>query len=68
MSASNLAWIVTTFALAGVPATDSLMTAAADRLAGMQAEDGHWPSEDVPERDGHVTLEALRALRLCGRW
>ena len=68
MPAGNLAWIVTTFALAGVPATDSLMTAAADRLAGMQAEDGRWPSEDGPERDGHVTLEALRALRLCGRW
>lgn len=68
MPASNLAWIVTTFALAGVPATDSLMTAAADRLAGMQAADGRWQSEDGPARDGHVTLEALRALRLCGRW
>ncbi len=68
MPASNLAWIVTTFALAGVPATDSLITAAADRLAEMQAEDGRWPSEDGPARDGHVTLEALRALRLCGKW
>lgn len=68
MPAGNLAWIVTTFALAGVPATDSLMTAAADQLAGMQAADGRWPSEDGPARDGHVTLEALRALRLCGRW
>jgi hypothetical protein len=68
MPASNLAWIITTFALAGVPATDKLMGEAARRLAGMQAEDGRWPSEDGPERDGHVTLEALRALRICGRW
>jgi hypothetical protein len=68
LPAGNLAWIVTTFALAGVPATDSLMVEAARRLAGMQAEDGRWPSEDGPERDEHVTLEALRALRLCGQW
>jgi hypothetical protein len=68
MPASNLAWIVTTFALAGVPATDSLMMEAARRLARMQAEDGRWPSEDGPERDVHVTLETLRALRVCGRW
>jgi hypothetical protein len=65
---SNLAWIVTTFGLAGVPATDALMTAAAGRLAAAQAEDGRWPSEDGPDHDVHSTLEALRALRLCGRW
>jgi hypothetical protein len=68
MPASQLAWIITTFALAGVPATDHLMTAAAGRLVGMQAEDGRWASEDGPEHDGHTTLEALRALRLCGKW
>jgi hypothetical protein len=68
MPAGNLAWMITTFALAGVPATDNLLTAAADRLGGMQAEDGRWASEDGPARDGHVTLEALRALRVCGRW
>jgi hypothetical protein len=65
---SNLAWIVTTFALAGVPATDALLVAAAERLAAAQGADGRWPSEDGPERDAHSTLEALRALRLCGRW
>lgn len=68
MPAGNLAWIITTFALAGVPATDTLMVEAARRLAESQAEDGRWRSEEGPERDGHVTLEALRALRLCGRW
>lgn len=68
MTASHLAWIVTTCALAGMPATDSLMEAAADRLTGMQTPAGHWLSEDGPERDGHVTLETLRALKLCGRW
>jgi hypothetical protein len=51
-----------------VPATDSLMLKATDRLARLQAEDGRWESEDGPARDGHVTLEALRALRLCGKW
>jgi hypothetical protein len=65
---SNLAWIVTTFALAGVPTTDALLVAAAGRLAAAQAPDGRWPSEDGPERDAHSTLEALRALRLCGHW
>jgi hypothetical protein len=65
---SNLAWIVTTFGLAGVPATDALLTAAADRLAATQAVDGRWPSQDGADYDVHTTLEVLRALRLCGRW
>ena len=42
------------------------MTAPA--LVPAQSPDGRWPSEDGPERDAHSTLEALRALRLCGRW
>jgi hypothetical protein len=68
LAASHLAWLITTFALAGVPATDALLAAAAGRLAATQAPDGRWPSEDGPARDTHTTLEALRALRLCGRW
>ena len=64
--ASNLAWLMTTLLLAGVPMTEPLIEQAASLLAQSQEQDGRWPSEDGPERDVHATLEAMRALRLCG--
>jgi hypothetical protein len=68
LAPGHLAWLITTFGLAGVPVTDSLLTAAAGRLAGAQSPDGHWAGDDGAPADVHTTLEALRALRLCGRW
>ncbi|MCC6192114.1 MAG: hypothetical protein IT318_24045 [Anaerolineales bacterium] len=37
-------------------------------LDAAQSVDGRRPSEDGAGQDVHSTLEALRALRLCGRW
>ncbi len=51
---------------AGVPAGHAPLQRAASLLAEGQAPDGRWPSEDGAARDVHATLEALRALRLCG--
>jgi len=66
LPASNLAWLMTTLLLAGAPTTEPLIEQAASLLAQSQEEDGRWPSEGGSERDVHATLEAMRALRLCG--
>jgi hypothetical protein len=66
MSADNLAWLVTTLRGVGVPAAHPLLVAATARLAEQQQADGHWPSDDGAAFHVHVTLEALRALQLCG--
>lgn len=66
MSADNLAWLVTTVRTVAVPATHPLLTAAIARLTEQQQADGHWHSDDGPAFHVHVTLEALRALHLCG--
>lgn len=68
LPASNLAWMLNTLLIAGLPADHGLVEAAASRLEQCQAEDGRWPGEDGPGQDVHTTLEALRALRLCGRF
>jgi hypothetical protein len=65
MHPSNLAWMLTSLRIAGLPASHSLIQAAASRLQDCQAPDGHWPSEDGPLWDISSTLEALRALKLC---
>jgi hypothetical protein len=67
LPASSLSWMLTTLLLAGVPATDTLVRRGALLLEREQRPDGGWPSEDGPSREVHVTLEALRVLRLCGR-
>jgi hypothetical protein len=66
MSADNLAWLVTTLRGVGVPAAHPLLVAATARLAEQQQADGHWHSDDGAAFHVHVTLEALRALHLCG--
>src|SRR5262249_12400965 len=66
LAASNLAWLLTTLRLAGMPPETPLIDPGATRLADQQTEDGRWLSEDGPDRDIHATLEALRALRQSG--
>ncbi len=61
-------WLINSLRAAGVPASHRLVDTAACLLERCQQEDGRWPSEDGPDRDVHSTLEAMRALRLCGRW
>lgn len=60
--AGDLAWMSATLHIAGVPAKNALRRAIAQRLSAMQADDGRWRGADGPERDVHVTLEAMRAL------
>ena len=67
MPAGHLAWLIVTLRGAGLEATHPLLAAAGERLAGLQAADGHWPSEDGPSRDIDETLDALYALRLARR-
>lgn len=67
LHSSNLAWMIVTLRLAGVPANDPLLTQAISLLLRRQAENGRWPSEDGPAFDVHASLEALRALQLCDR-
>jgi hypothetical protein len=66
MPADHLAWMITCLRGAGLPAGHALLRGACERLGGLQRADGAWPSEDGPAWDGHTTLEALRALHLCG--
>lgn len=65
---SNLAWLLSTLLLAGVPSDHPLLEHAASRLGQQQEQDGRWPSEDGPARDVHTTLEAMRVLRFCSRF
>ncbi len=64
LAASNLAWLIITLRGAGVAPTHPLLVAAGTRLAGLQADDGHWPSETGRDRDVNTTLDALYALKL----
>ena len=64
--AGNLSWLIVALHRAGVPAAHPLLQRATPALAAAQQPDGRWVSEDGPKFDLHVTLEAIRALRLCG--
>ena len=60
--ASSLAWILTTLAPLGVSPDHLLIRQATTLLLSQQRADGRWASEDGPERDPYVTVEALRGL------
>jgi hypothetical protein len=62
----NLAWLIATLRGAGMEAAHPLLAAAGKRLASLQADDGHWPSEEGPGHDVDETLDALFALRRVG--
>ena len=66
LSASNLAWLITSLRTAHVPTDHPLIEGAVFRLMWLQLQNGRWQSDDGAEYDVHVTLEALYALRLCG--
>jgi hypothetical protein len=67
LAGSNLAWLITTVGVAGLTPIHPLVGNAASLLEQSQLTDGRWPSEDGVTQDVHSTLEALRALWLCGR-
>ena len=66
LAASNLSWLIITMCAAGVPTSHHLVNEAVMLLDRSQQEDGYWESEDGPGQNVHSTLEAVRALWLCG--
>jgi hypothetical protein len=68
LSASGLAWLIVSLRIAGVPLERKIIRTANGLLEEAQCDDGHWTSEDGEAFDVNATLEALRALKLCGRF
>jgi hypothetical protein len=66
-SANNLTWMISALRIAKVPANYMIIAEAADKLILKQKSTGQWPSDDGPGYDVHTTLEALYALKQCGR-
>ncbi len=67
LSAGNVAWMIIALREGGVPVAGAAIRAALDRLLALRLPEGHWPSDEGIENSVHVTIEALRALQLCGR-
>lgn len=63
VAAGALAWILVTLGGLGIAPDHPLGQTATSRLASLQRADGGWTSEDGPNRDPIVTVEALRGLR-----
>ena len=66
LATSNLSWLITTLCAAGVSPKHFLLEKAASLLEQNQKDDEYWESEDGPSQNIHTTLEAIRALSLCG--
>ncbi len=60
LSADNLVWLLDTLLTAGVPTDNALIQTASQKLAGMQEENGRFPSAEG--QDIHTTLTALSVL------
>ncbi|HEY7092284.1 MAG TPA: prenyltransferase/squalene oxidase repeat-containing protein [Ktedonobacterales bacterium] len=60
--AGALGWMLTTLAPLGVPPEHPAIVKAVALLSEQQRPDGGWTSEDGPDRDTWVTLQALLAL------
>jgi hypothetical protein len=67
LSAGNLAWLIIALREGGVPAADAAVSGALEQLLARRDPAGHWPSDEGIENSAHVTVEALKALQLCGR-
>ncbi len=64
LSAHDLTWMVTTLRSAGLPADRPPIAGGSAKLADLQQDGGRWRSDDGPDFDVHVTLEALFALSM----
>jgi hypothetical protein len=60
--AGALGWMLTTLAPERVPREHPAIVKAAALLGEQQRPDGGWTSEDGPERDVWVTMQALKAF------
>ncbi len=67
LATSNLSWLITTLCAAEVPTSHYLVSEAASLLEQSQQDNEYWESEDGTSQNVHSTLEAMRALSLCGR-
>jgi hypothetical protein len=67
LSAGNLAWMIVALREGGVPAEDAAVSAALDRLITLRDPAGPWPSDEGADNAAHVTLEAIKALQMCGQ-
>jgi hypothetical protein len=67
LSAGNLAWMILALREGGVPADNESVRAALARLVELRDPAGHWPSDEGADNAAHVTIEAIRALQLCGQ-
>ena len=68
LAASNLAWMINALISAGMKPSTVLIYEAAKRLEKQQNQFGTWSGENDDARDMNTTIEALRALRLVGRY
>jgi hypothetical protein len=62
MLAGALGWMLTTLAPLGIPREHPVIVKAIVLLDEQQRPDDGWTSEDGPERDAWVTMQALLAL------
>lgn len=66
LSAGNLAWMILALRQGGVPAGDDVVVSAVERLIELRPPDGPWPADEGSDNAAHATVEAIRALQLCG--
>ncbi len=57
-----LAWMLTTLGGLDISTEHPLIRRAIAQMIAQQRADGSWTSEDEPDRDPYVTVEALRGL------
>ena len=50
----------------GVPADDGTVGVAMERLIELRDPAGHWPADEGSDNAAHVTVEAIKALKVCG--
>lgn len=67
LSAGNLAWMVMALRLGGVRRDNTTVRAALDRLIKLRDDAVSWPADEGADNSVHVTIEAIRALKLCRR-
>jgi hypothetical protein len=60
--AGALGWMLTTLAPLGLPSEYPAIAKALTLLSEQQRADGGWTSEDGPERDAWVTMQAVTVL------
>lgn len=66
--ASDFVWLLECLYVAEIPKDNPLVQKCINKLAGLQRNDGAWPSGNGEKYSVHTTLGALRTLRLYEVW